>query len=582
MELGVSLGIMGSLALVDAQENKFEVSQVNAKALGNEIFQYNSAVSRYLAEHAGDPAAVGITPVSPQTHVGSNWLKDASCSGTASQAYLACEMMGNGTTIHYQSLPTTTITQNADGALTARTVWSPAFGEGGKEDSTVMGIAAMVASGSYMTQANDAASGYQLPTVFCPDISSHSVSIASICQSDRNQIISTANTNSVLEPWLRTDHGNTMVQSIEFGNTVSTQAEIDSVDDGGAVGSWAGSGMRQIINVARLYNGRAGDQDSVVIGRLHGKSLFSDGFVTSNNLLENAVILDGDAAVMEDLHVRLNAYVNNNIVVGNDVIATRDIRSTGGDIVAESGDILADSGQIRGGYVRSTSDVMANGSLRAGNSVYAQRYYDTNDTNKYLDPDSRSQVNSITATGDVRATIFYDQNNTGYYANPSATSRLNAIDANSISSRGEVRGTLFRDGTSGYYANPASTSRLNAIDANSVRSRGRLRTDEYLHLNRSVSVGGWCSPSGLVGRTSDGTLASCVSNRWKKSGGGGTLQCYQRYVSYDTPYNISSYSRCASGYTMVGFETSGKNGRSISGGTGGDVRSWQSCCRIVP
>lgn len=488
IELAVSMGIVGSLALVNAQEGQFENAQINARAMGVEIFQYNSAVSRYLAANSADPSAIGVTPSTDQVYSGSDWLKDPSCAGSAAEAYLACEVMADGRTLQYDSLPTTTISVNADGALRARTVWTPAFGDDGDEDAMVMGTASMVASGSYFSQAADAASGFQLPTVYCPDMTTYSPSIASICGSERNQIVSMSNTNSALEPWLRTDHGNTSQHVIEFGSSPSAQSDLDLVDDGGAVGGWAGAGMRQIVNVARIYNQGGSGQDAVVIGKSAGKPIYSDAFVTGNGLLQNAIIMDGDAAVMEDLRVKLDAYIDNDLAVGRDASVgqdlrvTRDINSTTGDITADSGDVIADSGTVRGSYVRSLGDVEADRDVRAQRYNYAQRYYDSDNTSFYGDPSSRSQVNSITASGDIRAPIFYDQNDTYYYSNPSATSRVNSVDV-----------------------------------------RNRLTVRNHVNLTKSVNVGWGCSPSGLVARTGNGTLASCVSGVWRTAGGKMTI-----------------------------------------------------------
>lgn len=529
------MGIVGSLALVNAQESQFETTQVNARALGVEIFQYNSAVSRYLAAHAADPAAVGVTPSTDQVYSGSAWLKDASCSGSATQAYLACEALADGRTLQYDSLPTTTVSVNADGALRARTVWSPAFGDTGTEDATVMGTAAMVASGSYFSQAADAASGFQLPTVYCPDITAYSPSIAAICGSERNEIVSMANTNSTLEPWLRTDHGNTAQHVIEFGAAPSPQSDIDLVDDGGSVGAWAGAGMRQIVNVARLYNQGGSGQDAVVIGKADGKALYSDAFIAGNGLLQNAVIMDGDAAVMRDLRVKLSAFIEQDLTVGRDASVgqdlrvARDIASTTGNITADSGNIIAsngniaatsgnvtaNSGTVQGGYVRSLGDVRADQDVRAQRYGFAQRYYDSNNMGYYVDPAGTSRLDSIdadfiTSRSEVRGRLFRDTDNTSRYVDPSGRSVVNDVTAT-----GDMRATIFYDqNNTWYYSNPSATSRINAVDV-----RGRLTAREYVHLTRSVSIGGWCSPNGLVARASSGSIASCTGNRWRTAGG---------------------------------------------------------------
>lgn len=558
VELMVSMGVVGSLAMVEMQEEDVSRTQDNARAMGVEIFQYNNAVSRFLATAAADPSSIGVSSGSSQTFTGSDWLKSTSCGGTADSEYLVCEALPNGQTVYMKSSPRTTVSMTSEGGLLARTVWMPAISSAGEEDSLAMGVAALVASGSYVSQADSGESGYQLPTVYCPDISAYAASISDICDTDRHRIVSMVNTNSAIEPWLRTDHGNTMRHVIEFSDSPSPVSDIDSVDDGDSVGGWSGSGMRQMINISRLYNKGGSGSDSIVIGSQHGKALFSNVFITSNALLQDAMIVDGDAAVMEDLRVRANAYVEGNITSGNDIRADRDISSardiaSGRDIRAVRnitslvGNVRADNGELRGRSVRSLT------SVRAESTVHGDSFVDNNNTSKVMNPSGRSEINAMTATGDIRSPRFYDQNNTGFYLDPASTSRLNSIDASYVKSRGEVRGTLFRDHNAtsrymnpssrsvinsltavgdlrarifydqdhtGYYLNPASTSRLNVIDANTITARGRLKTNNYLHLNRTASEGGSCSPNGLLGRLSDGSLLNCVSRRWKKVGGG--------------------------------------------------------------
>lgn len=497
IELGISMGIMGSLAVVGAQDEQFETTQVEARILGNEIFQYNAAVSRYIAANAGDGTVVG-------TRVGSDWLKGSSCSGgLASEDFLACDLIPDNRTLKYHSQPRTTISYSVDGDMSARTVWDTIVGESGKPDSMVMGTAALVASGNYISQYDDVASGYQSPTVYCPDLGTVSASISVICGANRNAIVSTANVTSTVEPWLRTDHANTMRHAIEFDpdGDLTTAADLQSVENR-ADQSW----LRQMVGVARLYNGTGAGGQSLVLGGLTGNAIYSDAYLASNSLLNGAVVMDGNAAVMNDIYGKANAFIEG------------DVRSATGDLVADTGDILADSGQVRGAYVRSLGDVRADGNIRAGSNTYAQRYYDSNDTGYYVDADSTSRLGSVDADdvasrGEVKGTLFRDVNNTARYVNPSSRSVVDSITA-----AGDVRATRFYDQNNTYYfTDPSSTSRINSMDV-----RNRLTVRNHIYLTRSVSQNGWCSPNGLVARFSNGALASCASNRWKSASGGGS------------------------------------------------------------
>ncbi len=102
------------------------------------------------------------------------------------------------------------------------------------------------------------------------------------------------------------------------------------------------------------------------------------------------------------------------------------------------------------------------------NDVRADIFYDRNNTNFRMDPASTSIFNQINAS------IMYDRDNTGYFLNPASTSRLNRVDA-----------SIFYDrNNTGYYLNPASTSRLNRADLNDVRADifyDRNNTGYYLN-----------------------------------------------------------------------------------------------------
>ena len=59
-----------------------------------------------------------------------------------------------------------------------------------------------------------------------------------------------------------------------------------------------------------------------------------------------------------------------------------------------------------------------------GQYVYADRFYDNNNSSYYLDPASTSYLN------DLRASIYYDRDNTGYYSNPASDSTFNTATFN--------------------------------------------------------------------------------------------------------------------------------------------------------
>jgi hypothetical protein len=71
---------------------------------------------------------------------------------------------------------------------------------------------------------------------------------------------------------------------------------------------------------------------------------------------------------------------------------------------------------------------------RRGDDIYAEKFYDYQDTSSYLEPGGTSYLN------DVRANIFYDRGNTSYYVNPAAGNTSTAL---------RINGKIYRDGFGG-------------------------------------------------------------------------------------------------------------------------------------
>eukprot|EP00919_Chromeraceae_sp_WS-2016_P043927 GHVR01104769.1.p1 GENE.GHVR01104769.1~~GHVR01104769.1.p1 ORF type:complete len:361 (+),score=29.09 GHVR01104769.1:551-1633(+) len=97
------------------------------------------------------------------------------------------------------------------------------------------------------------------------------------------------------------------------------------------------------------------------------------------------------------------------------------------------------------------------GNLELDNgNVYANRYYDKQDTSYYLDPSGTSYLN------DVRTNVIYDRNNTNYYLHLDSSSHLNTVYA-----------FRYYDKDNGsYYLEPANTSRLVGINADEYVQAG--------------------------------------------------------------------------------------------------------------
>lgn len=406
MEVSAVMGVAGALSLVSAQESDFESKQMKARALGNEIFQYNSAVSRYISEHAADSSLDG------EIKTGSDWLKSNTCGGPTENGdtnFISCSSMPNGKTIQESFSPVTTFEYNStEGTLQARTVWESGLGIGGNEDSVIMGIAALVASGNYVSQSEDAAAGYQLPTVHCPEMTTLGSSIDTVCGSERGAIVSISTTNASIEPWLRTDHGNTMNHVIEFSQNsgddpISLTTITDNDDDSTATG-WSGAGLRQIVNVSRIYNIGGGGSESLILGKMLKSNIYTETMLTNNSLFTDAVIMDGSAAVMNELYVKADTFLKSNLDVEDNITSGGKINSVGS--------------------ITSGDDTTNNYSkMKSNGDIIGNRFFDASDGNiddfdsggYVIDPTSNSRVNYLEATGnvDIKGMLDVDKDITG-------------------------------------------------------------------------------------------------------------------------------------------------------------------------
>lgn len=511
VELAVALGISATVMSIQMQNNELETAQVKAASMGKDIYTYNSAVSRYITNFSATPDTV------VGTYTGSSWLKSASCGGTGSIDYLNCLSLENDRTRNYLSVPTTTITKSSDGALNARTVWSAVEGEGGRSQSMVMGIAAMTASGSYVSE-NDSPASYVGATVYCPDIAAYTADIVATCQSDRNRIISTSSTNASIEKWLRVDHANTMLGAIEFddgtGNATPNTGPGLSLDD------IDGQNLRQIVNVSRLYNNGVSGDDSIIIGKQEGNSIYSDSFVTSNNLLEGGVIIDGDLATMGDIYAKTNVYIGKKLEVNGDAYMGSDIEVEGdaeikGDLEARklyASHAINSDGQIRGYSLASNNNITAKGGARIDGTITGRGQLDIEKLARFGD--------SIEATGYIKS-------------------------ASSIMAGGDM------------YASGSIISKNNITASGFITARGRLNAKEDIFMQRKDIEGASCSVNGLLSRDSDGGAMSCVKRKWVSltSFKPSTGSCVWRETGLNSKHdNNTMHSKsCNSGEYMVGW-----------------------------
>jgi len=132
----------------------------------------------------------------------------------------------------------------------------------------------------------------------------------------------------------------------------------------------------------------------------------------------------------------------------------------------------------------------------------------------------------------------------GYITNNGTIYASNTINsAGTITASGNISG----NGIYGNYIH--SNGNLDA--SGQITSGGRLNANEYIQLNGQVSPGASCSPNGLMGRTPDGTLMSCINGVWSSPSGLKQNACY--WVGNSHGRDFTAYS-CSVGEYVAGFQ----------------------------
>ena len=508
LELLLVIGITTTMAVVSFQDKMLETEQAQARRLGMELFQYNSAVQNYLAHQSGH-----ANPSSLQgTFTGVNWLKSTSCGGTADKEWLSCNFLAhsNGKTSFGRLSFTTEIKYDPAAGLSGRTVMdrlSLGSGTSRQDRADLSGLAALVASGAYAVSEDGKAVTAQDSTVaYCPDTAGTSP-INAVCQSDKGSIVMLSRNLSAADRWLRVDHGNAMQNVLEFRTgdpTPSSQSDIKAID----------SVSRQIRNVARIYNlgsgNSNGESDNLYLGKKHGDA--AKAMVTLPN---NAVVVDADQEVLGKLVVAAS------IDARGDISTKGNLRSDGDASIGKNmtvagttksvGDLITDSNlgvgknAVISGKTTSIGDIQGQANLNIakdgvfGGKVTAQNINAKGD----ISSNTLNIAGGGRFGGDIYAPKLIDSNDNNYLIDPNGWSNLNAINANSIN------------------ANSINSNAINSNDvsSNTITSRGRLTANEFIDLKGVAGEGGGCWPNGVLGRTAIGEILSCQSGIWKKAGG---------------------------------------------------------------
>lgn len=326
LELLFVLAILGGVLVLDIQRKQIEFFQANARNLGVEVFRISNGVQKWISYNSGSSPSLGVKN-------GVDWLKSTTCGGTSDVEFLPCNFLGiDGKTTFGRLNFTTTVSSASDGVLTAVIVFDELVVKG-QTDFSLSGIAAMVASGSWMVGQSD-------PSLFSSDADIKFCITASTmpeCAGRVGRIVVVASTQSLNEKWLRVDHGNTMKNILEFDSAVT------GIDPNGF-------SLRQIQNVARVYNEGASGFDALYLGKRGG--------TLPSTVSDVGVVVDANAAVLGTLE------------------AFDDIKSTSGDISAigvSSGSGIKGGNLIAKGVYNSAGTLVGGGNVNADGNISAGR-----------------------------------------------------------------------------------------------------------------------------------------------------------------------------------------------------------------
>lgn len=206
----IALSVMSVVVATASVTMKTWRDQIDARRIGNQLRQYNHGVRAWLADAGLSASAATVTGV--------GWLKDSSCGGTASAAFLPCWFP--------DSLPfglsySTSIT-NSGSSVEALTTVGP-IRTSGTVRTDLAGAAALTAA------SGDAQYFSPVDATFY-DFSVNTTSGA---------IEARASTAPALDAWLRTDGSNTMNADLAMnGNTVSDAFDYEMSNGFSLAGGW--------------------------------------------------------------------------------------------------------------------------------------------------------------------------------------------------------------------------------------------------------------------------------------------------------------------------------------------------------
>ena len=277
------------------------------------------------------------------------------------------------------------------------------------------------------------------------------------------------------------------------------------------------SGMTKSATVASGYEGQWSEKSSEF------RNISSEGLLAYRTGFDSAMYTvylrrDGTLPMTGDLNMGGKSIGNVQNITAAGATTTGSLTVNGAGVVG-SDLTVGGNGQVNGNL--NSNNTVSGATLTSRGETYTQNWFRTLGEGgiyfqKYGGGWNMTDANTITAYagkniqtsaglygGYVKSTGNIDANGT---INASYVWASGNLNSNYVHSNGNID------------ANGDMNS--NRVFSNYVQSNGRVTAGEYIQINGGANEGWGCSPNGLVGRTGEGILLSCVNGLWKSSGGG--------------------------------------------------------------
>ena len=252
---------------------------------------------------------------------------------------------------------------------------------------------------------------------------------------------------------------------------------------------------------------------------------------------------------------------NNNLnVAGTTTLAGTNVN---GQLNANSNFMAAGTSNLRGATTLNSTLNVAGTSTLAGTNVNGQLNANSN----------------FMAAGTSNLRGATTLNSTLNVAGTSTFANANVNGGLTVAGAETVKGVLTVNNAINASGNITSNGQ---VRGSTVVSGGRTTVGEYLQLNGIATAGGTCSPSGLQGKSSSGSLLSCINGKW--STGGGATAGYQMRQNGNSssfcykPNPQTGSCSCSSGNEITVNTTSQEKCNGANGGCSTLYTIWTVAC----